>query len=45
VGKFWNKFPEIPKYSKKILKNIRKIPTAVKRAENAINPAKKSEKS
>ena len=26
VGKFWNKFPEIPKYSKKILKISEKFP-------------------
>ena len=40
VGNFWNKFPEIPKYSEKIVKNIRKIPTGVKEAENAKNPIK-----
>jgi hypothetical protein len=26
VGKIWNKFPEISKYSKKIPKDIRKFP-------------------
>jgi len=42
VGKkLWNKFPEIPKYSK----NIWNFSTAVKRAENAIKSSKKSEKS
>jgi len=45
VGKFWNKFPEILKYSKKILKNISDFPTAVKRAENAKNPAKNQKNS
>ena len=34
MGNFWNKFPENPKNSEKILKNIKKIPTLVRRAEN-----------
>jgi len=40
VGKFWNKCSEIPKNTEKIIKNIRKFPTAVKKAENAKNPIK-----
>ena len=47
VGIFQNKIPKIPEYSKKIQKNIKKIPTLISRAENAkiqknpgINPRK-----
>ena len=39
-GKFRNKFPEIPEYSKKILKNIKKFPHLPERAENAENDGK-----
>jgi len=43
VGKFWNKFPEIPEYSKKILKIIKKFPHLPERAENAENAGENTE--
>ena len=45
VGNFWNKFPEIPKHSEKILKNIKKIPTVVKKAGKAKQPNKNQKNS